>query len=91
MYHPTKNGIHLCGISYERKSDGEFQTIANFPCIYPRRVWESLRELAVPANQADVVVDFFIEGSSGEEDFSIRRQDVETIRRKLAAQGIDAE
>jgi hypothetical protein len=91
MYHPPQNGVHLCGISYQGKSGGEFQTIANFPCIDPRGVWESLREFAVPPDEADIVVDFFINGSSGEGDFAIRLQDVDTITNKLAQRGIYAE
>jgi hypothetical protein len=91
MYHPVQNGVHLCGISYHDKSDGEFETIANFPCIDPRGVWESLREFAVSPDEADVVVDFFINGSSGEGDFAVRLQDVDTITQKLAQRGIQAE
>lgn len=91
MYHPPQNGVHLCGISYQNRPGGEFQTVANFPCIDPRGVWESLREFAVAPDEADVVVDFFINGTSGAGDFAIRLQDVDTITHKLAQRGIHAE
>ena len=91
MYHPPKNGVHLCGISHQGKSDGEFHTAANFPCIDPRGVWESLQEFAVPPDEADIVVDFFINGASGEGDFAISRHDVEAVVQKLARRGIQAE
>ena len=91
MYHPPQNGVHLCGRSYQGKYDGEFHTVANFPCIDPRGVWESLREFAVPPEEADIVVDFFINGASVEGDFGTRLQDVETITQKLAQRGIHPE
>ena len=65
MYRPPQNGVHLCGISSQETSDSEFYTVANFPCIDPRGVWESLREFAVPAEEADIVVDFFINVNAG--------------------------
>lgn len=91
MYHPPQNGVHLCGISYQDKSAVAFRTVANFPCIDPRGVWESLREFAVSPDEADIVVDFFIDGASGDGDFAIRLQDVDTITYKLAQRGIQAE
>ena len=90
FYRPTHNGVHICGISYYRDRDGEFQTVANFPSRNPRRLFESLRQFAVPHEEADLVVDLFIDGSC-EEDFSVRRQDVELIRRKVEAERANGE
>jgi hypothetical protein len=84
FYDPTHNGVHICGISYQRTAEGEFQTVANFPSDHPRALFEQLREFAVPHEQADLVVDLCIDGDIGE-DFSIRRQSVELIKRKLRA------
>jgi hypothetical protein len=91
VYHPPQNGVHLCGISSPDKSGSEFYTVANFLCIDPRGVWESLREFAVPPDEADIVVDFFINRASVEGDFGIRLQDVETITQRLAQRGIHAQ
>jgi hypothetical protein len=82
FYDPIDNGVHICGISYTRRQDGEFQTIANFPSDNPRELFENLREIAVPHEEADLVVDLCIDGDIAA-DFSIRRQSVELIKRKL--------
>jgi hypothetical protein len=82
FYDPIDNGVHICGISYERREDGEFQTVANFPSDHPRELFEQLREFAVSHAEADLVVDLCIDGDIIE-DFSICRQSVELIKRKL--------
>jgi hypothetical protein len=52
------------------------------PTDHPRELFEQLREFAVPHEEADLVVDLCIDGDIVE-DFSIRRQSVELIKRKL--------
>src|SRR5262245_27711386 len=84
FYDPTDNGVHICGISYQRRQDGEFQTAANFPSDHPRQLFEQLREFAEPHEEADLVVGLCIDGEIVE-DFSIRRQSVELIKGKLRA------
>jgi hypothetical protein len=84
FYDPIENGVHICGISYRRTDEGEFQTVANFASDQPRQLFERLREFAVPHEEADLVVDLCIDGDIVE-DFSIRRQSVELIKRKLRA------
>jgi hypothetical protein len=36
FYHPPDTGVHLCGVSYERREDGEFKTVESFPSDTPR-------------------------------------------------------
>jgi hypothetical protein len=78
FYDPIDDGLHICGISYERNPGGELQTVANIASNDPRALFEQLQEFAVPHEDADLVVDLMINGNC-EEDFSIRRQSVELI------------
>src|SRR5271166_2969470 len=82
-YHPIKNGVHVCGISYERDQSGEFCTVANFPHGDPRALFEAFREHATTREEGDLVVDLVIDGDV-EEDFWVRRQSVELMQRTYA-------
>jgi hypothetical protein len=82
MYHPITNGVHVCGVTYERAESGEFCTVANFPTTTPHALFDSFKEYATTGEDGDLVVDLMIDGDI-EEDFWVRRQSVELMQRKF--------
>jgi hypothetical protein len=83
-YHPIDNGVHVCGVSYERDQSGEFCTVANFPHSDPRALFGAFREYATTSGEGDVVVDLVIDGDTVD-DFWARRQSVELMQRAFAS------
>jgi hypothetical protein len=80
-YTPCASGIHICGLT---ANEDEFLTVANFPGV-TRDAFEAARNACALSDHDDfdLVVDWMV-GGDIVEDFGMRRQQLDDLRRIVA-------
>ena len=82
IYHPPHTGIHICGSDDEKNAA---MTLGAFPMseVEARAAFETMKgEFSEPGGDCDVVVDLCVRGDIVD-DFGMRRQMIERLRRAL--------